>query len=114
MKQTFLLAGSLMILSSSIRTTIVTAFVIPNSVSAFHHLQRTTTTTTTKPTISSTSKTALFMTDEVKAAQIVTGGELELMLTEWDLPLVVDAYATWYVALLYLVSRGRVVGVCFF
>jgi hypothetical protein len=37
------------------------------------------------------------MTDEVKAAQMVTGEELELMLTEWDLPLVVDAYATWYV-----------------
>mmetsp|Transcript_7426 Transcript_7426/g.11742 ORF Transcript_7426/g.11742 Transcript_7426/m.11742 type:complete len:185 (-) Transcript_7426:282-836(-) len=39
--------------------------------------------------------TSLFMTDEVKAAPMVTGEELEMMLTEWDLPLVVDAYATW-------------------
>jgi hypothetical protein len=30
-----------------------------------------------------------------KAAQDVTGEELEIMLTEWDTPLVVDAYATW-------------------
>jgi hypothetical protein len=43
-----------------------------------------------------TTSSALFMTDEVKAATTVTGEELELMLTEWDLPLVVDAYATWY------------------
>ncbi|KAG7354110.1 thioredoxin [Nitzschia inconspicua] len=42
-----------------------------------------------------TISSALFMTDEVKAAPMVTGEELELMLTEWDLPLVVDAYATW-------------------
>jgi thiol-disulfide isomerase/thioredoxin len=32
---------------------------------------------------------------EVKAAPLVTGEELEMMLTEWDTPLVVDAYATW-------------------
>jgi hypothetical protein len=46
---------------------------------------------------SATSSSALFMTDDVKAAPMVTGEELEMMLTEWDLPLVVDAYATWYV-----------------
>jgi hypothetical protein len=40
--------------------------------------------------------TTLFLADEVKAAPMVTGEELEMMLTEWDLPLVVDAYATWY------------------
>lgn len=32
---------------------------------------------------------------EVKAAPLVSGAELEVMLTEWDEPLVVDAYATW-------------------
>ena len=32
---------------------------------------------------------------EGKAASLVSGEELEKMLTEWDTPLVVDAYATW-------------------
>lgn len=32
---------------------------------------------------------------EAKEAKLVSGEELELMLTEWDTPLVVDAYATW-------------------
>eukprot|EP00522_Entomoneis_paludosa_P015439 CAMPEP_0172444118 /NCGR_PEP_ID=MMETSP1065-20121228/4220_1 /TAXON_ID=265537 /ORGANISM="Amphiprora paludosa, Strain CCMP125" /LENGTH=174 /DNA_ID=CAMNT_0013194537 /DNA_START=102 /DNA_END=626 /DNA_ORIENTATION=+ len=36
----------------------------------------------------------LFSTEE-KAAPIVSGEELEKFLTEWDQPLVVDAYATW-------------------
>ena len=36
----------------------------------------------------------LFATEE-KAAKEVNGEELEVMLTEWDTPLVVDAYATW-------------------
>jgi hypothetical protein len=35
------------------------------------------------------------MEEEVKAAPLVSGEDLEMMLTEWDLPLVVDAYATW-------------------
>ncbi len=30
-----------------------------------------------------------------KIAKEVNGEELEMMLTEWDTPLVVDAYATW-------------------
>ena len=33
--------------------------------------------------------------EETKEAQLVSGEELEVMLTEWDAPLVVDAYATW-------------------
>jgi hypothetical protein len=37
----------------------------------------------------------LFATTEEKAAPMVTGEELEKMLTEWDEPLVIDAYATW-------------------
>jgi len=35
-------------------------------------------------------------TDEDKVAKSVTGEELELMLQDLDLPLVVDAYATWW------------------
>jgi len=30
-----------------------------------------------------------------KAAPLVTGEELEKIMTEWDQPLVIDAYATW-------------------
>ena len=39
----------------------------------------------------------LYMTSskEEKLAKQVTGEELEIMLTEWEQPLVVDAYATW-------------------
>ena len=33
--------------------------------------------------------------EEQKAAPLVSGEELELMLTDWEQPLVVDAYATW-------------------
>ena len=33
--------------------------------------------------------------DEKKFAPLVTGEQLEMMLQEWDTPLVVDAYATW-------------------
>lgn len=36
--------------------------------------------------------------DTDKAAKHVTGEELEMMLTEWEQPLVVDAYATWWVS----------------
>jgi thiol-disulfide isomerase/thioredoxin len=28
-------------------------------------------------------------------SSVVTGEQLEMMLTEWDTPLVIDAYATW-------------------
>jgi len=33
--------------------------------------------------------------EEVKAAPLVTGEQLEIMLQEWDTPLVIDAFATW-------------------
>ena len=46
-------------------------------------------TTTTRP-----SATKLHMAEE-KMAKQVSGEELELMLTEWEQPLVIDAYATW-------------------
>jgi len=41
----------------------------------------------------------LHMVDDTKdkLAKMVSGEELETMLQEWDQPLVVDAYATWYV-----------------
>ena len=40
--------------------------------------------------------TQLGMVDDTKkAAPVVTGEELEMMLQEWEEPLVVDAYATW-------------------
>jgi len=41
----------------------------------------------------------LQMVDDTKdkLAKMVSGEELETMLQEWDQPLVVDAYATWYV-----------------
>jgi hypothetical protein len=40
---------------------------------------------------------SLFMAEEAEAkeAKLVSGEELEVMLTEWELPLVLDAYATW-------------------
>mmetsp|Transcript_15836 Transcript_15836/g.23524 ORF Transcript_15836/g.23524 Transcript_15836/m.23524 type:complete len:176 (+) Transcript_15836:88-615(+) len=42
-----------------------------------------------------TTTTQLKMAEEIKAAPMVTGEQLETMLQEWDTPLVVDAYATW-------------------
>jgi hypothetical protein len=53
---------------------------------------------------------ALAATEE-KAARLVSGAELEVMLTEWDTPLVVDAYATWYVLFEAMGHRGHAVGV---
>eukprot|EP00525_Craspedostauros_australis_P008910 CAMPEP_0198116428 /NCGR_PEP_ID=MMETSP1442-20131203/12245_1 /TAXON_ID= /ORGANISM="Craspedostauros australis, Strain CCMP3328" /LENGTH=176 /DNA_ID=CAMNT_0043774241 /DNA_START=111 /DNA_END=641 /DNA_ORIENTATION=+ len=44
------------------------------------------------------SKTILRMAEddgEEKAAPLVSGEQLEMLMTEWDQPLVVDAYATW-------------------
>ena len=40
----------------------------------------------------------LWAEDTEKAAPAVTGADLEMMLQEWDTPLVVDAYATWCVS----------------
>ncbi|VEU38075.1 unnamed protein product [Pseudo-nitzschia multistriata] len=42
-------------------------------------------------------RSALFMAEgeEVKSAPKVSGEELEVMLQDWDTPLVIDAYATW-------------------
>ena len=42
------------------------------------------------------SSVSLFASSETKAAPIVSGEELEKLLTDLDQPLVVDAYATWW------------------
>jgi hypothetical protein len=46
---------------------------------------------------STAGSTRLFAGEDTKdkAAPMVTGAELEIMLTEWEEPLVIDAYATW-------------------
>jgi hypothetical protein len=51
-------------------------------------------------TVATTRVLTTTMLSAEKAAPLVTGEELEKMLTEWDQPLVVDAYATWYVYVL--------------
>jgi hypothetical protein len=47
--------------------------------------------------VGSATNTRLFAGEAAadKAAPMVTGAELEIMLTEWEEPLVIDAYATW-------------------
>jgi hypothetical protein len=45
--------------------------------------------------VSTRTSFTLSMVEETKAAPLVSGEELEIMLTEWDQPLVVDAYATY-------------------
>lgn len=47
-----------------------------------------------QPSFVASTTTRLFSTEE-KAAPLVSGEKLETMLTEWDEPLVIDAYATW-------------------
>ena len=47
--------------------------------------------------IYTTSKLQMVDDTKDKLAKMVSGEELETMLQEWDQPLVVDAYATWYV-----------------
>jgi hypothetical protein len=43
------------------------------------------------------SPTALFSSESAVEAPSITGEELEVMMSEWDTPLIVDAYATWFV-----------------
>jgi hypothetical protein len=45
--------------------------------------------------VTMTRTRSLFMAEDTKEAKLVSGEELEVMLTEWDAPLVLDAYATW-------------------
>lgn len=54
---------------------------------------------------SSSSSTVRLAATEEKAAPLVSGADLEVMLTEWDQPLVVDAYATWCVCFFSLPRR---------
>jgi thiol-disulfide isomerase/thioredoxin len=71
-------------------TIIVNALLATSTVSAF-----------TSPFVKSPRQVAFArkvdtsLNAEDKLAKDVTGAELEVMLTEWDQPLVLDAYATW-------------------
>jgi hypothetical protein len=78
-------------MSPSISFLVVIAFLVLSVSDAF----------TAMPTQRTASTSKLYMADgaseEVKAAPQVNGEQLEMMLQEWDTPLVIDAYATWYV-----------------
>ena len=80
--------------SSSIYFLLSIALIAIASSAAFTAMP----TTASRSVVSSSSSSMLFMAEgEVKAAPQVSGEELEVMLQDWDTPLVVDAYATWYV-----------------
>jgi hypothetical protein len=66
---------------------------------AFVHCKQNSRTLGLRSVAFSRSEGVLWMGEgtEEKAAPLVTGEQLEIMLQEWDTPLVVDAYATWYV-----------------
>jgi len=70
---------------TSLFSTTTDAFVAVGSISS---------SAVSSASAASATTTRLFSTEE-KAAPIVTGEELERALTEWEQPLVVDAYATW-------------------
>ena len=86
--RTFLHNPEIMVNISS--TVIVNALLATSAVSAF-----------TSPFVKSPRQVAFArkidtsLNAEDKLAKDVTGAELEVMLTEWDQPLVLDAYATW-------------------
>jgi hypothetical protein len=44
-----------------------------------------------------------------KAAPVISGEELEMMMQDWELPLVVDAYATWYVRVFSFFTEYNIV-----
>jgi len=86
-------------------TTVVICLGVTNSFSPAHqqsaHKNSFSTTTAGISKINDIRYTSsqLQMVDDTKdkLAKMVSGEELETMLQEWDQPLVVDAYATWYV-----------------
>jgi thioredoxin len=47
------------------------------------------------PFVAKRTPTALFSASSDVAAPCISGEELEVMMSEWDTPLVIDAYATW-------------------
>jgi hypothetical protein len=49
--------------------------------------------------------------DTEKAAPVITGEELEMMMQDWELPLVVDAYATWYVRFFCFHSNSYLISI---
>lgn len=49
------------------------------------------------PTSASQHRRAMQLhAEEVKAAPLISGEELEVMLQDLEIPLIVDAYATWW------------------
>jgi hypothetical protein len=91
------------VLKASVITIWVVLIATIAFVDAFTTITRTVPTSPTTRSSSSSSfitPTKLHMaTAEEKVAVSVSGEQLELMLQEWDQPLIVDAYATWYVIL---------------
>ena len=80
-------------MSPTICLLIALALIVVSSTNAF---------TTSMPTTSRRQSSMVFMADgeteeAKKSAPMVNGEQLEMMLQEWDTPLVIDAYATWYV-----------------
>jgi len=78
-------------MSPTICLLIALALIVVSSTNAF---------TTSMPTTSRRQSSMVFMADgeteeAKKSAPMVNGEQLEMMLQEWDTPLVIDAYATW-------------------
>eukprot|EP00529_Nitzschia_sp_RCC80_P036931 CAMPEP_0113486260 /NCGR_PEP_ID=MMETSP0014_2-20120614/24904_1 /TAXON_ID=2857 /ORGANISM="Nitzschia sp." /LENGTH=189 /DNA_ID=CAMNT_0000379925 /DNA_START=98 /DNA_END=667 /DNA_ORIENTATION=+ /assembly_acc=CAM_ASM_000159 len=84
----FLLVLVIAITSSTTTTAFAPSFDVSRSVSV---LAAAATATTRLSASDGDGDTA----EKEKAAPMVSGEELEMMLTEWDTPLVVDCYATW-------------------
>lgn len=70
----------------------VAAFTVPTTPSLHHSLSL----TQKNPWSATVLSMAEGDDNEEKAAPLVSGADLEMMLTELDQPLVIDAYATWY------------------
>ena len=75
----------LFVLALAYAASSVDAFVVPSTGPSQMAFSR---------DVQARTATSLMATEE-KAGPMVSGEELEIMLTEWDEPLIVDAYATW-------------------
>ena len=70
----------------SVLASIIFSLLLQLSAASFIGIQ--------SPNFISTKRTSSLNAEEA-IAKSVTGGELEVMLQDWDMPLVLDAYATW-------------------
>ena len=75
----------LFVLALAYAASSVDAFVVPSTGPSQMAFSR---------DVQARTATSLMATEE-KAGPMVSGEELEIMLTEWDEPLIIDAYATW-------------------